>query len=118
MNDRFANRIINREDGVTNINIMMDFTCAIASLKSMCLMDDRPNLVAELSRIKISLDPKVAQRIMDMQAGVRRVLIDTSRFACVLYGEDVSVAMLRKVQRAMAFWDEAMSEMFVGEWSE
>ena len=118
MNDKFVNRIINREDGVSHINIMMDFTCAVASLKSMCIMDDRPNMFAELSRVKISLDPKYAQRLIDAQLGVRRLEIDETRFLCIIYGEDVSVATLIKVQRAMACWEEAMSEMFVGEWSE
>lgn len=118
MKDKFANRILNREDGITHINIMMDFTCAIASLKSMCIMDDRPNKFAELSRIEISTDPDYAQRLLDMQIGVRRVVIDRSRFLCILHGEDVSVATLCKVQRSIQCWEEAMSEMFVDEFSE
>lgn len=118
MRDKFANRIVNREDGVSRIDLMMDFTCAVASLKSMCIMDDRPNMFAELSRIKISLDPDLAQRLMDLQVGVRRTRIDRTAFMCVIYGEDVSVRTPIKVQRAMACWEGAMSEMFVGEWSE
>lgn len=118
MKDKFANRIINREDGIKHINIMMDFTNAIASLKSMCIMDDRPNKFAELSRIEISLDPDYAQRLLDMQIGVRRVIIDRSRFLCILHGEDVSIATLCKVQKSMKCWEEAMSEMFVDEFSE
>lgn len=118
MNGKFANRIVNREDGVSNINIMMDFTCAVASLKSMCIMDDRPSMLAELSRVKISLDPGYAQRLLDCQIGVRRVEIDKARFACIVYGTDVSVHTLCRVQKAMACWEEAMSEMFVGGWSE
>lgn len=118
MGDRIANRIVNREDGVSHINISMDFTYAIASLKSMCIMDDRPNMLAELSRVEMSMDPDDAQRILDAQVGVRRVEIDRTRFLCVIYGRDVSVPTLVKVQRAMACWEEAMSETFVGEWSE
>lgn len=118
MKDKFANRIINREDGIKHINIMMDFTCAIASLKSMCIMDDRPGKFAELSRIEISLDPDYAQRMLDMQIGVRRVVIDGSRFLCILHGENVSIATLCKVQQSMKCWEEAMSEMFVDEFSE
>lgn len=118
MGDRFANRIVNREDGVSGINISMDFTYAVASLKSMCIMDDRPNMLAELSRVEMSMDPDEAQRILDAQVGVRRVEIDRARFLCVIYGENVSVLTLVKVQRAMACWEEAMSETFVGEWSE
>lgn len=109
MGDRFADRIVNREDGVSHINIMMDFTYAVASLKSMCIMDDRPNMLAELSRVEMSMDPDEAQRILDARVGV---------FLCVIYGENVSVPTLVKVQRAMACWEDAMSETFVGEWSE
>lgn len=118
MKDKFANRIINREDGITHINIMMDFTCAIASLKSACIMDNRPDKFNELSKIEISLDPDYAQRLLDMQIGMRRVIIDRSRFLCILHGEDVSVSTLCKVQRSMKCWEEAMSEMFVDEFSE
>ena len=118
MGDKLANRIVNREDGVSHINIMMDFTYAVASLKSMCIMDDRPNMLAELSRVEMSMDPDEAQRILDAQVGVRRVEIDRTRFLCVIYGRDVSVPTLVRVQRAMACWEDAMSEMFVGEWSE
>lgn len=118
MKDKFANRIVNREDGITHINIMMDFTCAIASLKTACIMDNRPDKLSELSKIEISLDPDYAQRLFDMQIGVRRVIIDRSRFMCVLYGENVSVATLCKVQQSMTCWEEAMSEMFVDEFSE
>lgn len=118
MKDKFANRIVNREDGITHINIMMDFTCAIASLKTACIMDNRPDKLSELSKIEISLDPDYAQRLFDMQIGVRRVIIDRSRFMCVLYGENVSVATLCKVQQSMKCWEEAMSEMFVDEFSE
>lgn len=92
MKDKFANRIINREDGITHINTMMDFTCAIASLKSACIMDSPSGKFNELSKIEISLDPDYAQRLLDMQIGVRRVVIDTSRFLCILHGEDVSVS--------------------------
>lgn len=115
MGDRLSNRIVNREDGVSGINVMMDFTYAIASLKSMCIMDDRPNMLAELSRVEMSMDPDDAQRILDAQVGVRRVEIDRARFLCVIYGENVSVPTLVKVQRAMACWEDAMSETFVGE---
>lgn len=118
MKDKFANRIINREDGIKHINIMMDFSCAVASLKSACIMDSRPDKFNELSKIEISLDPDYAQRLLDMQIGVRRVVIDRTRFLCVLYGEDVPVSMLCKVQKAMACWEEAMSEMFTDEMSE
>lgn len=118
MGDRFANRIVNREDGVSHINISMDFFYAVASLKSMCIMDDRPNMLAELSRVEMSMDPDDAQRILDAQVGVRRVEIDRTRFMCVIYGENVSVPTLVKIQRAMACWEDAMSETFVGEWSE
>lgn len=118
MGDKFANRIVNREDGVSHINIMMDFACAVASLKSMCIMDDRPGMLAELSDIEITLDPEFAQRMLDRQGGVRRMELDETRFMCMLYGENVSVHVLCRVQRAMACWEEAVSEMFVGEWSE
>lgn len=118
MNDKFANRIVNREDGVSHINIMMDFTYAVTSLKSMCIMDDRPNMFSEISRVRMSMDPDEAQRILDAQTGVRRVEIDRTRFLCVIYGENVSVPTLVKIQRAMACWEDAISETFVGEWSE
>ena len=72
----------------------------------------------ELSKIEISLDPDYAQRLLDMQIGVRRVIIDTSRFLCILHGEDVTISTLCKVQRSMKCWEEAMSEMFVDEFSE
>ena len=118
MKDKFANRIVNREDGVSHINIMMDFTYAVASLKSMCIMDDRPDMLAEISRVGMSMDPDEAQRILDAQVGMRRVEIDRTRFLCIVYGEGVSVRTLVKIQRAMACWEDAMSETFVGEWSE
>ena len=59
-----------------------------------------------------------AERLLDMQIGVRRVVIDRSRFLCILHGEDVSVSTLCKVQKSMKCWEEAMSEMFVDEFSE